>query len=148
MRKAKRYIVWKKRGKSEVSDGSALEIEKPLEMEVRGRDLGAGVPKAVLITSNDIAQAVKVPLRKIIQAIKGVLEQTPPELSADIIDRGIVMSGGTSMLRNFDRLITKATGVPAHVANEPLFCVAKGTGMALDLIASGQRVFVFEKSLS
>jgi rod shape-determining protein MreB len=117
-------------------------------MEVRGRDIGAGVPKAVVVTSNDIAQAVKSPLRKIIQSVKGVLEQTPPELSADIIDRGMVMSGGTALLRNLDRLIAKATGVPAHVADEPIYCVAKGTGIALELINSGKRVFVFEKSIS
>ena len=149
MRKRKGVLIGEQTAeKVKFEIGSALEMEKPLKMEVRGRDIGAGVPKAVLVNSNDIAQAVKMPLRKIIQSIKGVLEQTPPELSADIIDRGIVMSGGTAMLRNLDRLISKATGVPAHVANEPLFCVVKGTGMALELIASGQRVFVFEKSIS
>ncbi|MCD4811526.1 rod shape-determining protein [bacterium] len=149
MRKRKGVLIGEQTAeKVKFEIGSALEIEKPLEMEVRGRDVGAGVPKAVLVNSNDIAQAVKMPLRKIIQSIKGVLEQTPPELSADIIDRGMVMSGGTAELRNLDRLISKATGVPAHVANEPIFCVAKGTGMALELIASGQRVFVFEKKLS
>lgn len=149
MRKRKGVLIGEQTAeKVKFEIGSALEMEKPLEMEVRGRDIGAGVPKAVLVNSNDIAQAVKMPLRKIIQSIKGVLEQTPPELSADIIDRGMVMSGGTAELRNLDRLISKATGVPAHVANEPIFCVAKGTGMALELIASGQRVFVFEKNLS
>jgi rod shape-determining protein MreB len=149
MRKRKGVLIGEQTAeKVKFEIGSALEMERPLEMEVRGRDIGAGVPKSVLVNSNDIAQAVKMPLRKIIQSIKGVLEQTPPELAADIIDRGMVMSGGTSQLRNFDKLIAKATGVPAHVANEPLYCVAKGTGMALELIASGQRVFVFEKSLS
>lgn len=149
MRKRKGVLIGEQTAeKVKFEIGSALEMEKPLEMEVRGRDIGAGVPRSVLVNSNDIAQAVKMPLRKIIQSIKGVLEQTPPELAADIIDRGMVMSGGTSQLRNFDKLISKATGVPAHVANEPLYCVANGTGMALELIASGQRVFVFEKSLS
>lgn len=149
MRKRKGILIGEQTAeKVKFEIGSALEMAKPLEMEVRGRDIGAGVPKSVIVTSNDVAQAVKMPLRKIIQAIKGVLEQTPPELSADIIDRGMVMSGGTSMLRNLDRLITKATGVPAHVANEPIYCVAKGTGIALELLASGQRVFVFEKSIT
>lgn len=74
-----------------------------------------------------------------------VLEKTPPELSADIIDRGMVMSGGTSKLRNLDKLFSKATGVPAHVADEPLYCVAKGTGIALELLATGERVFSFNK---
>ncbi|MCD4756061.1 rod shape-determining protein [bacterium] len=149
MRKRKGVLIGEQTAeKIKFEIGSALEMEKPLKMEVRGRDIGAGVPKAVMADSNDIAQAVKMPLRKIIQSIKGVLEQTPPELSADIIDRGMVMSGGTAKLRNLDRLISKATGVPAHVANEPIFCVAKGTGIALELIVSGQRIFVFEKNLS
>jgi rod shape-determining protein MreB len=149
MRKKKNVLIGEQTAeKVKFEIGSALEMSKPLEMEVRGRDVGAGVPKAVLVTSNDIAQASKAPLKKIIQSIKGVLEQTPPELSADIIDRGMVMSGGTSLLRNLDQLIAKATGVPAHVANEPIYCVAKGTGIALELISSGKRVFVFEKSIS
>jgi rod shape-determining protein MreB len=149
MRKKKGILIGEQTAeKVKFEIGSALEMTKPLEMEVRGRDVGAGVPKAVVVTSNDIAQAVKTPLKKIIQSIKGVLEQTPPELSADIIDRGMVMSGGTAKLRNLDRLIAKATGVPAHVADEPLYCVAKGTGIALELISAGKRVFVFEKSIS
>jgi rod shape-determining protein MreB len=118
--------------------GSAVKIEKPKEMEVRGRDVGAGMPTSVIVDSNEIAEALKVPLSKIIQTIKGVLEKTPPELSADIIDRGMVMSGGTSMLRNLDKLFSRATGVPAHVADEPMFCVAKGTGLALELLSSGR----------
>jgi rod shape-determining protein MreB len=118
--------------------GSAVKIEKPKEMEVRGRDVGAGMPTSVIVDSNEIAEALKVPLSKIIQTIKGVLEKTPPELSADIIDRGMVMSGGTSMLRNLDKLFSRATGVPAHVADEPMFCVAKGTGLALELLGSGR----------
>ncbi|MFA7682836.1 MAG: rod shape-determining protein [Candidatus Dojkabacteria bacterium] len=149
MRKKKGILIGEQTAeKVKFEIGSALEMSKPLEMEVRGRDIGAGVPKAVMVNSNEIAQAVKEPIRKIIQAIKGVLEQTPPELSADIIDRGMVMSGGTALLRNLDKLIAKATGVPAHVTDEPIFCVAKGTGIALELISSGRRVFVFEKSIS
>lgn len=118
--------------------GSAVKMDKPKQMEVRGRDVGAGMPVSVIVDSNEIAEALKVPLSKIIQAIKGVLEKTPPELSADIIDRGMVMSGGTSMLRNLDKLFSRATGVPAHVADEAMFCVARGTGQALELIASGR----------
>jgi rod shape-determining protein MreB len=149
MRKKKGVLIGEQTAeKVKFEIGSALEISKPLEMEVRGRDVGAGVPKAVVVNSNDISQAVKTPLKKIIQSIKNVLEQTPPELSADIIDRGMVMSGGTAQLRNLDRLIAKATGVPAYVADEPIYCVAKGTGIALELINSGKRVFVFEKSIS
>ena len=149
MRKRKGILIGEQTAeKVKFEIGSALEISRPLEMEVRGRDIGAGVPKAVVVNSNDIAQAVKTPLRKIVQSIKGVLEQTPPELSADIIDRGMTMSGGTAQLRNLDRLITKATGVPAYIADEPIYCVAKGTGIALELINSGNRVFVFEKSIT
>jgi rod shape-determining protein MreB len=114
-------------------------------MEVRGRDVGGGMPKSIVVDSNDVARAIEKPLRDIIKATETVLEKTPPELSADIIDRGMVMSGGTSMLRNLDKLFSKATGVPAHVADEPLYCVAKGTGIALELIATGERVFSFNK---
>ena len=149
MRKKKGILIGEQTAeKVKFEIGSALEISKPLEMEVRGRDIGAGVPKAVMVNSNDVAQAVKSPLRKIIQSIKEVLEQTPPELSADIIDRGMVLSGGTAQLRNLDRLVTKATGVPAYIADEPIYCVAKGTGIALELLSSGNRVFVFEKSIT
>ena len=149
MRKKKGILIGEQTAeKVKFEIGCALEMPKPLEMEVRGRDIGAGVPKAIMVNSNDIAQAVKSPLKKIILSIKSVLEQTPPELSADIIDRGMVLSGGTALLRNIDRLIAKATGVPAHVADEPIYCVAKGTGIALELISSGKRVFVFEKSIS
>ena len=117
-------------------------------MEIRGRDVGAGLPKAINIDSNDIAYAVKRPLLNIINSIKGVLEKTPPELSADIMDRGMVMSGGTSKLRNLDKLFTKAIGVPAHVADEPMYCVVKGTGIALELMATGERVFSFNKEIN
>ncbi|NLE30845.1 rod shape-determining protein [Candidatus Dojkabacteria bacterium] len=128
--------------------GSAIDIKNPKSMEVRGRDFGAGMPKAITVDSNDIAAAVKRPLLNIINSIKGVLEKTPPELSADIMDRGIAMSGGTSKLRNLDKLITKAIGVPAYVADEPMYCVAKGTGIALELMAEGQRSFTFNKSIT
>ena len=104
--------------------------------------------ESVNVTSNDIAAAVKRPLLSIIGSIKGVLERTPPELSADIMDRGMVMSGGTSKLRNLDKLFSKAIGVPAHVADEPMYCVAKGTGIALELMATGERTFTFNKSIS
>ena len=117
--------------------GSALKIDNPKSMEVRGRDAASGLPKSIIVDSNEAAEAMRVPLNEIIHSIKEVLEKTPPELSADIIDRGMVMSGGTAMLRNLDKLFTKATGVPAHVADEPLFCVAKGTGIALDMYAEG-----------
>lgn len=118
--------------------GSAMKLEKPKKMEIKGRDSTGGMPRSLMIDSNEIAEALKGPLSQVIQGIKRVLEKTPPELSADIIDRGMVMSGGSSMLANLDKLFTKATGVPAYVAEDPIYCVAKGTGLALELIADGK----------
>ncbi|MCC7289665.1 rod shape-determining protein [bacterium] len=142
MRKKRGILIGEQTAENiKVTVGSAMKLENPKEMSVKGRDVAGGLPKTLIVNSNDVAEALKLPLSKIIQAIKGVLEKTPPELAADIIDRGMVMSGGTSMLRNLDKLLTRATGVPAHVAEEPMYCVAKGTGIALELIASGQRSF-------
>lgn len=112
--------------------GSAVKTEKNKTMEIRGRDMIAGLPKTITISANEITEAIQNELEKIILAIKSVLEQAPPELSSDIIDRGMVMTGGGSLLRNLDKLFTKALGVPCHVANDALLCVAKGTGIALD----------------
>lgn len=114
-----------------ITIGSALPMEVPLLMEIKGRDATTGMPKTIEISTNDIVDAFKAPLNLIIQAIKSVLEKTPPELSADIIDRGVVLSGGSAMLRNIDILLTKAIGVPFHITDEPIFAVAKGTGIAL-----------------
>lgn len=121
--------------------GSALKVSNPKSMEVKGRDSASGMPKSVSVDSNEVAVALQIPLNQILDEIQNVLEKTPPELSADIMDKGIVLSGGTSLLRNIDKLFTKATGVPVHVADEPLFCVAKGTGNVLELIASGDSTF-------
>ena len=96
-------------------------------------------PRTVIITSTEVTEAIKPVLMQIIGAVKGVLEDTPPELAADIIDKGIIMSGGTSILRNFDKLITTETGVPAHVADEPLLCVVRGTGLVLENIELWKR---------
>ena len=121
---------------------SALPLEEEMTMSVKGRDMIAGLPREVMITSTEITEAMEVPLRNLTDAIRGVLEQTPPELSADIIDKGIVLSGGGALLRNIDRLITNVTGVATHVAPDPLSCVAKGTGIALE------HFDVFAKSLT
>ncbi|MFZ9768088.1 MAG: rod shape-determining protein [Candidatus Limnocylindrus sp.] len=125
-----------------VEIGSALPLEEEISMSVKGRDMIAGLPREVLITSTEITEAMEVPLRNLTDAIRGVLEQTPPELSADIIDKGIVLSGGGALLRNIDRLVTNVTGVASHVAPDPLSCVAKGTGIALE------HFDVFAKSLT
>ncbi|MBI3379846.1 rod shape-determining protein [Candidatus Gottesmanbacteria bacterium] len=106
----------------------------PKKMEVRGRDSLTGLPRMVEIESAEIVIALQPPLASIISAIKGILENTPPELASDIIDKGIVLSGGTSLLRNLDKLIVSATGVPVHIAEDPLLCVVRGTGVALENI--------------
>ncbi|KKS32409.1 MAG: Rod shape-determining protein mreB [Candidatus Amesbacteria bacterium GW2011_GWA2_42_12] len=112
--------------------GSALVLDKPESMEIKGRDSITGLPRAIETSSTEITEAIRPVLLAIIGAAKGVLEETPPELASDIIDKGIIMSGGTSALRNFDRLMTELTGVPCHVAEDPLMCVVRGTGIAIE----------------
>ncbi|OGG21481.1 rod shape-determining protein [Candidatus Gottesmanbacteria bacterium RIFCSPHIGHO2_02_FULL_40_13] len=108
--------------------------EIPSKMEVRGRDSVTGMPRMIEITSEEISDALQAPLVSILNGIKGVLEETPPELASDIIDKGIVLSGGTSLLHNFDKLVVKTTGVAVHIAEDPLLCVVRGTGVALENI--------------
>ena len=114
--------------------GNAVKVndKEVKQMEIRGRDSTGGMPRTVLINSAEITEAIADPLKKIMQAVKAVLEQTPPELASDIIDKGIVMSGGTSMLTNLDKLMTIETGVPCHISENPLLSVVLGTGMALE----------------
>ena len=112
--------------------GTALPLERELAMEVRGRDLIAGLPRTIPMTSSEAMEAIEQPLQQVVAAVRLVLEETPPELSSDIIDKGMVMSGGGSLLRNVDKLLTQVTGVPCHVAENPLNCVALGTGIALE----------------
>lgn len=115
-----------------ISIGSALPSKKEEFIQIRGRDLVEGLPKTIKVPSNNITDALREDLEEIVQAIKDVLQRTPPELAADIIEKGLVISGGGALLRNIDGLITKETGVAAYIAPEPLFCVAKGTGLALE----------------
>lgn len=114
--------------------GSATALPRTEKMEVKGRDSIMGLPKVVELTSTEVTEAIRPVLNQIIGVVKAVLEETPPELASDIIDKGIVMSGGTSLLRHFDKLMTQEVGVPAHVAEEPMLCVVKGTGIALSNI--------------
>ncbi len=114
--------------------GSATKLSKEESMNVKGRDSVSGMPRTITITSSDVTKALSRPLAQIVGVVKAVLEETPPELSSDIIDRGIVMSGGTSTLRNLDALLTHEVGVPAYVAEEPMLCVVKGTGRAVENI--------------
>ena len=112
--------------------GSALPLDRPLTMQVRGRDQVAGLPRTIEVDSNEITDAIQEPLEAIISAVRSVLVETPPELSSDIIDKGMVMTGGGSMLRRINELLTEVTGVPCYVADQPANCVAIGTGLALE----------------
>lgn len=112
--------------------GSAYPMEQEAGMEVRGRDLVAGLPKTVNVTSQEIREALSEPISQVVERVKGVLEHTPPELSSDIIERGITLTGGGALLRGLDKLLSLATGIPVRVADDPLSCVALGTGAALE----------------
>lgn len=112
--------------------GSAQRKSRSLEMDVRGRDIVAGLPKSVKVATDEVVDAIEGPLRVIIHSVKQVLEKTPPELAGDIIDKGIVMTGGGAMLYGLDTLIAEETGVPVYLAEDPVECVAKGTGRALE----------------
>jgi len=119
--------------------GSAMYMDEPLTMDVKGRDVITGLPRTITVTSDDTTEALQHDLEGLIEAIKDVLHKTPPELSADVMDKGIIMSGGSSQLRNLDELISHATGVACYVADEPLLCVAKGTGIALENLENYKR---------
>lgn len=125
--------------------GSAMYLEEKLRMEVRGRDMITGLPRTIIVSSDDVTDAVANELEGIISAVKEVLYNTPPELSADVIDKGIVLSGGTALLRNLDQLVAQATGIQTYVANEPLLCVAKGTGIALENLESYKKSILATK---
>lgn len=112
--------------------GSAVKLAKEEQMEVKGRDSVSGLPRSIVLNSTDVTEAMSGALNEIVGMLKRLLEEVPPELSSDIIDKGIVMSGGTAQLRGLDKLITEHTGVPAFVAEEPLLCVIKGTGVVLE----------------
>jgi rod shape-determining protein MreB len=118
--------------KIKVKIGSAVPLPKKEMMLVTGRDSVTGLPRQVEVNSDEVTEAIAEPLEKIAGMVKGVLEEVPPELSSDIIDKGIAMSGGTALLRHLDRFLIESTGVPVFVAEEPLKCVIKGTGMVLD----------------
>src|SRR3954464_634301 len=114
--------------------GSAYPIEKETTMEVKGRDLVAGLPKTLTITSQEVREALLEPISTIVDSVRVTLERCPPELSADLVDRGLVLAGGGALLRGLDRLLMEETGLPVHVAEDPLSAVAEGTGRALSEI--------------
>lgn len=119
--------------------GSALYLDKKITAEVKGRDMISGLPRIVMVSSDDVTDALQDELAGLIAAIKHVLFNTPPELSADIMDKGMVLSGGTSLLRNMDELLSQAIGVPAYNADDSILCVARGTGIALENLAAYKR---------
>ncbi|MFA6105385.1 MAG: rod shape-determining protein [Patescibacteria group bacterium] len=125
--------------------GSAMYMDKPLTMEIKGRDMVTGLPRVVTVNSDDTTEALQHDLELLVNAVKDVLHKTPPELSSDIMDKGIILSGGSALLRNLDALIAEATGVPTYVADEPLLCVAKGTGIALENLDSYKRSILATK---
>ena len=125
--------------------GTAMKVDEPAIMEVRGRDLLSGLPKSIEVNANHVCEAVNEPVSMIVDAVRNTLERTPPELSADIMDRGIVMTGGSSMLRNLDRLISQETGMPVFVSDEALNCVALGTGIAVENIDIYRKGFMTSK---
>jgi rod shape-determining protein MreB and related proteins len=130
---------------AKIAIGSAVPMEEELVMTVRGRDFITGLPRSAELKTNDLVKAMGKELREIIKAIRDVLQETPPELASDIIDRGIIMTGGTSQLRYFPELVLRRTGVKARVADDPLFCVARGTGLALDHLETYKKAIIAKR---
>lgn len=125
--------------------GSAMFMPKTLSIEIKGRDMVTGLPRIVTVDSDDTTEALQHDLGLLIDAAKDVLHNTPPELSADIMDKGIILTGGSALLRNLDELVVQATGVPTYVAEEPQFCAVKGTGIALENLESYKRSMLATK---
>ena len=125
--------------------GSAVPLEDELTMTIKGRDLLTGLPRSIEIRTNEVVKAISRELREMIKAIKDVLQETPPELSADIIDQGITMTGGSSQLRNFPELVFRRTGVKAILAEDALYCVAKGTGIALEHLETYKKSIIAKR---
>ncbi|MBI3232270.1 MAG: rod shape-determining protein [Candidatus Doudnabacteria bacterium] len=128
-----------------INIGSALPVSEEEVMEVKGRDNLTGLPKTISISTNEVVQAIMDDLKDIAKAVKFVLQETPPELASDIIDKGMIMTGGTALLKNFDQYIAQNVGVPCFVAEDPLLCVAKGTGIALDNLDSYKKSILSSK---
>ena len=130
-----------------MSIGAAIVPDADRSMDIRGRDLVSGLPKTLNIKASEVQQALNEPVMGIIEAVKVTLEKTPPELASDIMDRGIVMTGGGSLLRGLDRLLSRETGMPVHISDDALSCVALGTGKALESIDLLKRVLLSPKKL-
>lgn len=126
--------------------GAAQKLKKELTMEVSGSNAVSGLPESVIVSSNDVVVAVKEPIGEIIATVREVLQKTPPELASDVMDKGIVLTGGGSLLRRIDDLFTKVTGVPCQLAEEPMLCVAKGAGIAVEHLDAYKRSVLWAKS--
>ena len=125
--------------------GAAIPLDEELTMTIKGRDFVQGLPRSVQVSTNEIVRAIDPELRQIIKAIKDVFQDTPPELSSDIIDQGIIMTGGLSQLRNLPDLVYRKTGVKAIMAEDPLYCVAKGTGVALEHLDTYKKAIISKR---
>jgi rod shape-determining protein MreB len=127
-----------------INIGSALPLEDNPTMEVKGRDQMAGLPRTIRVSSSEITEAMSEPLAEVVAMVRSVLERTPPELASDIVDRGMIMTGGGALLRNLDQMLTQETGVPCFVADDPMACVAIGAGRALDNLPIMRRAMVLQ----
>ena len=124
--------------------GTAFPGANVMEMEVKGRNLAEGVPRSFTVNSNEILEALSEPLNAIVSTVKIALEQTPPELSSDIAEAGIVLTGGGALIKDLDRLLQEETGLPVYVAEDPLSCVVRGSGISLDYIEKYPSLFTYE----
>jgi rod shape-determining protein MreB len=131
--------------KVKIEIGSAITQKNKMEHEVRGRDLDSGLPRSIMMNSNEVAEAISSHLEEISETIRTVFLNTPPELAADIIEKGIVVSGGGALLKNIDEFITRETGVNAYIAEDPLYCVAKGTGIILEHVDIYKRAMMSKR---
>lgn len=125
--------------------GAAVPLKKELKLEISGSNAISGLPESIMITTSDVVRAIREPLDEIISAVKQVLQKTPPELASDIMDKGIVLTGGGALLRNLDHLLTNVTGVPCELATDPLLCVVKGTGVAVEHLDAFKRSVLWAK---
>lgn len=125
--------------------GAVIPLKKELSMEVSGSNTITGLPESIIVTSDDVVSAIREELNEIIGAVKTVLQKTPPELASDVMDKGIVMTGGGALLRNIEQLLTRVTGVPCQVAEDPRLCVARGTGIAVEHLDDYRRSILWAK---
>lgn len=125
--------------------GSATPIKKEVKTEISGSNAVTGLPESTIITSDDVVRGIKGPMLEIVNAVKSVLQKTPPELASDVMDKGIILTGGGSLLRNIDVLLTKITGVPCEVAEDPIYCTVKGAGIAVDHLDAYKKSILWAK---